>query len=198
VNWTYWARLPAWTLDETAALFLALDPDTASNETSVEHKNLRRILYRAKATGEMDELIQPEEAVEWAESNALDVPEALLTALNISPPITNWRDLAIKYQKRIHKLKIASNKREEPVEAADLRSLKNLYRILYAIAADRFGFDPDKNNSAAANITTKVALFGFRVSEQTIRQHLKAAAEAIGDEVDRAEGRRLPDAAGRR
>ncbi len=68
----------------------------------------------------------------------------------------------------------------EREERLDPRTKETLYKILFAIAVEKYHFKPESTRSEVpAKIESALARQGLIVSQKTIRLHLKAAAEGI-------------------
>jgi hypothetical protein len=172
---------------ECAALLLGLDPDQvqqnesrdprAADPSQVQYLRLKRLLLRARAMGELDSPARPRDFLEWAASNGLEVPDALLAALGENKVLTNWRRRYYRCRKLLKKAK--ADHRTEP----DLhpRSRHSLYTILLAMAIEKYGFDPNKNNAAAKLISGTLAKHDFEAppGEQTIRSWLQEARDEV-------------------
>jgi hypothetical protein len=70
----------------------------------------------------------------------------------------------------------AGNAGRRPLET---RERDSLYSILLVGAIRGYKFDPDKRNDASSKIARDLELVGLELSEDTVRNHLKRAAEPL-------------------
>jgi hypothetical protein len=179
----YWARIPGWKADEAAALMLGLDPE-AAEFTETDRARIRRLKRMLKRASRMELLsipTPPRDLLEWARSNGLPIPDALKVAVGKGRSLRNWRKRSRKYKAELKKLK-------EQSQDVDLKkkSKKSLYRILLAVAMQKYGYRHGKNNSAASAIETALVSQGFNKppTQETIRNWLDTAFEEVGSEIE--------------
>lgn len=61
------------------------------------------------------------------------------------------------------------------------RKLASLYKIIFAIAVEKYRYDPNDNKSEVpGKIETTLGLQGISLSSRTIRDHLSEAARVVG------------------
>jgi hypothetical protein len=181
----YWGRFPAWNVDESAALLLSLDPDDTKRWEMKSYIDLKRLLQRAADVGELEELIKPEHMIEWALANDITVPTYLEEGVDGSSPVQDWRKKALRYYGKLRHLKNLNERSGVTIDNADERSLKSLYRIMYLMLIEKFEFRYDRNNSAIYKIMERFKKYDdVAISEQTVRNHINAARDAVGAEFE--------------
>jgi hypothetical protein len=176
-DWNYWARMPGWRYAEGAALLIQLDPlNQEQLKADPEYQRLEHLLKRAWNMEELESPMRPHNFIEWAISNGISIPEPLRDAVAKGEPLQNWKKRALKYKRQLKNFKSKYTNADE----VPPKSLKSLFSIILAIAEDKYGYSPNKNTSAAANIASTLARKGFSSpKEETIRDWLKEAHEAL-------------------
>jgi hypothetical protein len=113
--------------------------------------------------------ISPVRFLEMAEACKVVVPETVKEAI-----LRNRRQLP----KQSGELTVATELPTKPKDdVPDPRVLDTLYTIIYALAVEKYRFDPE---SARSEVPTKIEdavnRQGFTISAKTIRTHLQAAS----------------------
>ncbi|WP_407522690.1 hypothetical protein [Methylobacterium oryzisoli] len=184
VDWRYWADMPGWYLKEAAALLLSIEPDTIVGKRSAELNQtefrdfirLRRLILRARKMGFLESPCRPRDLLEWAQSNDITIPQPLADAVQRGKSIRNWKKIAQKYKKLYSKLQSQSMKFED----YNTKSINTLYKMLIAMAVDKYGYSANGNNPAPKRIETAVLGADFDGPlAQTIRVRLAEAYSVV-------------------
>jgi hypothetical protein len=90
-DFSYWAKVPAWSLEEIVALLLGKDPrldvvhaygeSPHGIEFSCTHDTLVEIVLRHQAAGELDVLTRSTKVIEWAEKYDFAMPQGLIESV---------------------------------------------------------------------------------------------------------------------
>lgn len=158
-----WARKAFWTVDESTALLMATVPESVTQglyrRLPVEKAEQFTIL-QDDIQRQFGAQVVPTELLVWADKLNVEVPEQLRVALHRlrdgGPPKTRKSDEA--------------------------RITNTLLKMILAMAVDKYGYDPDKTNSATKMIEGASEKIGARVSQSTIRECLSKAKEL--DDID--------------
>lgn len=195
-DYVFWARMPAWSMSEAAALLLGLDPETTTpvkgpaeadrGSAHVGYERLRRLMRRARDVGELARLEVPREVIAWAKQNAIPGPELLLeqvTSVSRKGTIRGRLVRLKKTNRRLHeeietlraKLNAASD------EAIDARERRTFQKMILGMAKAKFGFKEGNDRSnAVSKIQHALGDGKTKVSDDTILAKLREAMEAIG------------------
>ena len=183
-DFTYWARMSLWTIEQATALLIGEDPDavidasglsaSCPTETRERYQSIFRLLdshIRASGIG----LNQPPtEIIDWALHSKVDPPQALVDAVR-----AQGRSLI---QKRAQE---ASE--EKPLGE---RERNTLLRIIIGMAIGGYGYDPAAGKSdSAPTIFKDLDKLGLEGTDQTIRKKLRDASQLLpGDWKSRWKG----------
>jgi hypothetical protein len=199
-EYSYWAAMPVWFLDEAAALIADVDPKFASWETVASHlgaspfserfAKIREFLRRGGDAGELDWPARPAKVLEWAEGRRLVIPSELAEAIRIYGGVratdSGLNTVKVQQQNEIEQLQGRIRALESEAERLKDDTLKGRSRIsclrmIYGMAVAKFRFDPDaKKNSATSNIAGALHELGIDIDEDTVRKWLMESASAVG------------------
>ncbi|UDL96283.1 hypothetical protein LGH83_08945 [Lichenihabitans sp. PAMC28606] len=173
----FWARLPGWSVREQAALLLGLNPESEMElEGSREYKRYCLMMNRVRKAGQLRPFPRPKSVLRWARSNKLPVPDNVRIAVIGGKSLINWRRRYLELKARTE----APNEEHLPP-----KTRKSLETILLAVARRYYGYHPTMRNSAAKMISADATINGrVLVGEETVRDRLRDANEALGDEFD--------------
>jgi hypothetical protein len=173
------------------------------------YEKLRDIAQRAVLADQLQKLVSPESYILWASRNGIELASGLLEAVEahgqfvldrqtLEEQLLNLHEEHTKTLEAMASLKdaLADERmafqlfREEMAGAATgreavenrplaTRERESLDSILLVGAIRGYGFDPEKRNSASSRIAEDLALLGLELSDDTVRTHLKRAAEPL-------------------
>ena len=195
-DWTFWARQAFWTVDEAVALSLGKNPHAVTWEHVSQYTSVssfarafveqRQTFHRAKLTGGLSERPRPMDVLDWAQSMGIQMPAPLLaemdklgmtTLCGVQAHLAEAQTALaaslqenVELQQRIAELEASAASREKPPRIVD-------EKMIYAMAKEKFRFDPDKRDGAATNIAHLCSKLGVEVSERAVRGRLSDIAE---------------------
>jgi hypothetical protein len=189
---TYWGRLPLWTLDEAVALTFGRNPELVTWSSlegllqvyplAVQFNRLRRRVMRAKDAHQLSDPVAPKEYIAWACTNGVVVPRRLREIVDASQgQATDWRALYEAIQ-----LELGAVTREiERLKAADKplgRNERNtLLKLILGLAIKGYRYDHRAARSPnAKEIADDLADLGLRIDDDTVRKRLKEAGDEHG------------------
>jgi hypothetical protein len=169
------------------------------------YEKLRDLTLRAMSAKQLSDPVSPGTYLAWARRHGIGLPDELINrAVNGGISLEDWQDLFERHKAHTDELlrqheeaneqlraaleaERAANstapRTETPFTACDkplgTRERENLQLIALVGAIRGYGFDPDKRNSAATAIERDLDDLARRVSDDTIRDHLRAAAEML-------------------
>lgn len=101
-DFAYWGKMPLWSLDEAVALSLDRAPEVATWRTiklDVDKSALaasfarhRELYQRGMAAAEIAFPARPAAFIEWANGRSIDLPQAMIAAVNARAPIANLKE----------------------------------------------------------------------------------------------------------
>jgi hypothetical protein len=191
-----WARAPFWSADECAALALGKDPGQISGldidqlyRTAVFGSHLEHVreeILAAQADKELAERIRPVEFIAWAREKKIRLPDQLEAAVldneaNVAAlqcRNTNLRHEIQELRYQLDRLRAAADAapKPEPKEVTP-RQRSSLLKMVIAMAMTKYGYDPAKRNTAAEDIADEIRERGMQLSDDTVRDFLKKAAD---------------------
>jgi hypothetical protein len=155
-----WAKKFFWTSDEAAALATGINPEVVSLQMGLPSDVAERLddvldLIRRR----FGDQSSPIELLKWAEEMGVAVPAGLTLAV----------------RSRVSEVKRPPRKEDE-TKKDQTRSI-----MLLAMARDKYGWDPKRNNSASKQISGATEDLNLRISESTVHSYLKEASEEFSD-----------------
>ena len=115
--------------------------------------------------------VSPARFLEMAEKCKVHVPSEVREAI-----LSNQRTKATQSDDPSTKAAMLLESKEA---GPDVRVVDTLYKIILAVAVEKYRYDPDDTRSEVpGKIEAAVHRQGFTLSAKTIRTHLRAAAEA--------------------
>lgn len=204
-DWSYWAKQAYWTVDEAAALSLGKDPRIvtwerlrSSTEISLFAKRFadqRSLFNRAVWTGDLFERTLPPVFLAWAKAKDIELPAALLAEVEKlgihvvdAKPVVEQATEAIKnLQAKLsdkqaeletmrHEIELLRSQSKD--ETLNEKGRGTFQKLLLGMALEQYAYNPaDKKSSVPKQIADDLRLHGFDLTEKTIRDILRAAAE---------------------
>lgn len=192
VNWVYWRELPGWNISESAYLLLGLNPEArctaatvnqSSEEMDIKIRRMIHFLRRAKQMKEISSISKPSDIIRCAKLHKIPIPGEL-NALFKERKKKSYRILFKKlheeYRELEEKLEGIQNENKS-FDQEPFLAKRTLYRMLYAMAEDRYGLNKDNINTAI-KIEEALTKSGFDgPSVETINKTLKEIRSFIGD-----------------
>jgi hypothetical protein len=205
-DFDHWTRQALWSLDEANAILLGRDPafvkpdavrtTLPSSDFARRYSSLRQTLQRAGMARVLRFPAAPRAVLDWANTIELPLAEELTSLLQRRHPgIDWWRKDAYKKDKEIQSLKTKlaeaslqlevlqktlSNVRESEVKPLNSRERNTLDTILITMAVKGYTFDPNATRSSVpAEIASDALELGLSVTDETVREKLKAAASLL-------------------
>lgn len=183
-KWVHFARMPAWTKREAAALVSGIIPSkswthstistrqgTFGKELDEKYLQLFDLFSRAEQIRELRFPERQKTVLNWLAQKKIKIPRKLQFAIQSieSPP------------ERPDQLKqIAVSKNAKNLTELSVRERDTLLSIIGTMAVKSYGYNPNKNNKAASNIVSEMDQIGVEpLSCETIRNKLREASELI-------------------
>jgi hypothetical protein len=183
-NWSWWASKAYWNLDEAAALVGGLDPDTVLQQSDdilrifTKMKQLIVLLQQGK---NLTRPMRPIQVVEcFTELHELGAPPKLRKAVleYTNDPERSFSTLA----KRCEALEEQVKDLEQQLASAktlDPRERKSLLLLLCGLVHHHYHYDPEKRSDVVQTIRSTLAGLRIKLSDDIIRNWLKAAFEYL-------------------
>ena len=171
------------------------------------------LAFRAVASGQLAKHVGPGAFIAWAKRYDIAVPAELEAAVaNYGHFVGDWKTLydtaklrldeALAREIEVTKAAFALNQEMEtlkervaslrplapasarPEKPADPREIESLQTMLIALSMRGYGYDPrEKRSDKIADIVADVESLGLSLDRDTVRRHLKAAAELVPPEA---------------
>jgi hypothetical protein len=164
------------------------------------YERRRDLLRRAKLAGQLFDPVYPTIFLAWAKEKKIELPPELVsTAVDHGISFKRWKelyeDLEAAYEQKVRMLterltaaqhelaehqkasKVAPEKSEE--RTLKTRERESLQLIAFLGAVQGYGYDPDSRTDAAARIENDTDALSLRLSDDTVRNHLKRALDFI-------------------
>ena len=185
VDYTYWAKMAYWSLEEAVALSLGIDPFIAgsfSDAPIVLGANMgmdfaRRMILvqRAVELGMLVMPLIPCNFAGWVRSLDLEIPGELSVAI----ASYGFAQKATEIQRKGIVSRIASVS-DASFELCSRKSVNTLLKLVGGMAMAVYGFDPMGGRSTVVSeIQTDLDLKGINLDLDTIRKWLKEAGAII-------------------
>jgi hypothetical protein len=160
-DFRFWSHLEQWSLDDTAALLLAKNPQKVSSTSlyRVRHESpfrrafedLSSKLIRAKRDGKLKEHDTPANFIGWAEAVGVPIPPELSGRLEAGGGIQ--------------------------IEG---RERASLLKMIFGMATKRYNYNPaDPKSPAPTSIVDDLAELGLQMSQETVRKYLREASSLL-------------------
>jgi hypothetical protein len=186
-NWAWWAAKSYWSLDEAAALVSGLDPNTVLQQSD----DVLRCFTKMK---QLITLLQTNKKIITSPMRPIQVVECFTLLHEMGAP-PKLRKAVLEYEndpKRSFSLLAkrceASEKRVKDLEqqltdskTLDPRERKSLLSLLCGLVHHHYRYDPDKRNDVVQTIRSMLAGLGIKLSDDIIRNWLKASFEYLPD-----------------
>ncbi len=181
--WRHWARMPSYTRDEAAALLSGLIPtehvtyDDICRNRIVLLEGKKEIflgtwdlLLREEINGRFDYQIPAKDLLDWATEKGLPVSSSFLDAHG-----------QVGVLKKVSVIGAESVGDSEPPNSAVLtRERETFLYLIAAMSVTKYGFNPNRRNSAASEIRADLEKLGVPpLCNDTIRAKLQEASELI-------------------
>jgi hypothetical protein len=204
---TDWVQKAYWHPEEAAALSLGLDPeylklDHARLDTSEEYASYREridLVERLQRSRDEQYGQSPKAFLEWALSIQLAIPEDLKSAIEgTNGSASDWRtkfqaaqEHADYLQRQLDECRLTVDRLKKS-DREDKRL--SLQKMVIGMATKHHNYSPTKKNDAARKIAEALyevsanaeagSPFAFiGLDEDTVRKHLKAAADELASEL---------------
>jgi hypothetical protein len=183
-NWAWWAAKSYWSLDEAAALVGGLDPDTVlqqSDDILRQFTKMKQLIVLLQQKGNLISPMRPIEVVEcFTQLLAMGAPPKLRKAVleYTNDPERSFSLLA----KRCEALESRVKDLEQQIndtKALDPRERKSLLSLLCGLVHHHYHYDPEKRSEVVKTIKSTLASIGIKISDDIIRDWLKAAFEYL-------------------
>ena len=195
----HWGCLASWSLLEAVALSLGKDPLkvdqeslTAAAEVSPLAKRYNRLkdrVLRAEQTGELSNPISPPKYIEWAQREAICLPNDIEVAVGLRfgrlEDDRSIRDANTQLIRRIGQLEALLSAQgmvntqtpsDHPLRA---RERDSLLLIMIACAINPYNYRPEVRSDVPKRISQQLERWGMPLSDDTVRNHLTKAAELL-------------------
>ncbi len=210
-DFDYWAKMAHWKLDEAIALSFGKNPEIVywkrlekilayTSPFVQKYSKIRELVIRAKIAGKLSDPILPQQFINWAISNQISFPKNLYE--KVRAKWTNFVDWEKMYKdlseenKRLTDLaesatdalmnkigKITSDK--SYTRSLQTRERQTLHKMIIGMAKDAYGYDSNASRSPfPKELEGILDGLGVSVSDDTIRDKLKEAAELLPQNVE--------------
>ena len=137
------------------------------------------VIARAIELGELSDPMRPQDFIKWADQRELPLPDALREH-DLGPRI----DVA-EYQKALHRiaeLEAQLQRASASVDDLDPKLRRSMYKMIVAMAVERYGHKTVGNSPAIKQIVGAVDDLGINSSliDDTVRKILSAACTDLG------------------
>jgi hypothetical protein len=207
---TEWVQKAYWHPEEAAALSLGLDPEylrlVAASEldTSEEYAIYREridLIKRLQRSRNEPLGPSPKAFLEWALTIQLQIPKDLRSAIErVSGSADDWRTKYEAAQVHADELQRRLNECQSTVDRLKKSDLEDkrlsLQKIVIGLAVKHYAYSPTAaRNDAAKRISEALyelsvenavagpPLAAIKLDEDTVRKHLKAAADVLTSEL---------------
>jgi hypothetical protein len=204
-DFDHWTRQALWSLDEANAILLGRDPDVVQpgpvrttlprSGFARQYSSLRQSLKRAEMARVLRFPAAPRAVFEWANTIEISLAEELTSLLQRRHrEVDWWRGELNRNQEEIQSLKsklaeaslqlevlqqTLSNVQESQshIKPLNPRERSTLDTIIITMAVKGYTFDPNATRSSVpAEIASDAQELGLSVTDETVREKLKAAA----------------------
>jgi hypothetical protein len=179
VDYSTWAKMAYWTVDEVSALSVGGDPDLVDWAAVEPHvktcvlaerfRFIRLQLTRAQHVGQLEHQMRPVDVIDWAQQNAIELPPELVRAVAASPVQVSLRAENEALKQRIKEL--TEGEQLNPKEKT------SLLRITYSYAVQK-GYRRGQLKPAARRISDESQLAGSYVCPDTALKYIREAVAA--------------------
>lgn len=204
-DWPYWAKQAYWTIDEAVALSLGKDPRIvtwerlrSSTEISPFAKKFadqRDLFNRAVWTRDLFQRTLPPILLAWARSKEIEMPPALLIEMeklgihvvDAKPLVEEATEVitTLKAQLSAKQVELEDTRREGELlrsqskdEALNEKGRGTFQKMILGMALEQYAYNPaDKKSTVPKQIADDLRLHGIELTEKTVRDILRAAAE---------------------
>jgi len=202
VDYTHWAKMGTWTVNEAIALSMGRNPKQVNWEL-IKSKAQSPFVQAYSARQDLvlrGDLpwenvggvarVKPKAFYNWLVKLELDFPEEMKKALIKFVGAVDWkyayetlmehsRKQSAKLQEVTEALvRVAEKEMKKPADKPFSTTEKNtLLKIVYAIAKDQYGYTHGVKGTAASDIEKAADAVGLKVDADTARKWLKQAGE---------------------
>jgi hypothetical protein len=200
-----WVQKAYWHPEEAAALSLRLDPEylrlvsPTELDTAEEYATYRErldLIERLQQSRNEQLGPSPKAFLEWALSIQLEIPEDLRSEIErLSGSADDWRTKFQAAQARAHELQRRLDECQSTVDHLKKSNLEDrrlsLQKMVIGMATKHYNYSPARKNDAARRIAdtlyevsakraeAALPLSAVKLDEDTVRKHLKAAADEL-------------------
>ncbi len=186
-----WAKMAYWTPEEAACVTVGYEPESvwpltleevSANEKEIEAVDCRFVyICREIDIGRLDSKLQPKDVFRWLDAIDEDYPPELYEVASKIRPYGRMVDVDPDIGRDAGTG--APNSSGEPIlpysSSALTRKNATLRKMILAMAMDCYGYDREaKRSTIVSDIESALHRAGLELSDDTIRTHLKAAADA--------------------
>lgn len=186
-----WAKMAYWTPEEAACVTVGYEPESVwpltleevpANEKEIEAVDCRFVyICREIDIGRLDPKLQPKDVFRWLDAIGEDYPPKLYEVANKIKPYGRMVDADPGIGRDAGTGTPHSS--GEPIlpynSSALVRKNATLRKMILAMAIDCYGFDREaKRSTTVSDIESALHRAGLELSDDTIRTHLKDAADA--------------------
>lgn len=183
-NWGWWASKAYWTLDQAAALLNGLDPDTVlqqSDDILRQFTKMKQLITLLQRDKNLTSPMRPIQVVEcFTQLYDLGAPPKLRKAVleYTNDPERSFSLLAKRCETLENRVKDLERQIND-TKALDPRERKSLLSLLCGLVHHHYHYDPEKRSEVVKTIKSTLASIGIRISDDIIRDWLKAAFEYL-------------------
>ena len=186
VDYERWARAEKWNWEETEYLLAGvdhfkvvdIDPDVELDLRDAERKAVRKALEFHFRSDPQPSRIPPALAIEVAKRAGIAIPQELADAVE-------------RFAEPTQADNVTKGRTKTPRESDLQRKLGTAQSLLLGLAIEKYRYVPQQRGSVPRNISDSMERVGLSVTEDTVRQHLREAEEALSaEELEKLKGLR--------
>lgn len=205
VDYTHWAKMGTWTVNEAIALSMGRNPKQVnwelikgkSHSPFVQAYSARQDLVMRgdlpwEHVGMGVARVKPVAFYNWLVKLELTFPEELQRELIKFAGAVDWKksyEVAMEHNRKLNtkvnelaetlidKVEQAQAKKEQTEKPLATTEKNTLLKMVYAMAKDAYGFTPGVKGSAASDIEKATTAAGMKLDADTARKWLKFAAD---------------------
>lgn len=192
-DFSYWGRMPFWTLEEGLILVTGRDPKKV-NLMSLSSSDQNHPLFawleerlelakRCVATDQLKLQNSPVTFLAWAKSQKIEIDEALIREVEakvVLPDNKVTNEASHEVEIETLRAQIAELKSAPPPKGIDPRRVRSMYKIIAASIVENYGHVcGSKNCTTVKDVLDALAEVGLELSEDTVRSIVRKAEQFL-------------------
>ena len=192
-TYDHWSKAAYWSADEAAALLVARNPSELTRETAEKSREqssvlrsflaVRDLIERSLKAGQIDEKKEPNNYVEWAKRNGINIPAGLEEAVVAQGHrVADWKGICERQSNEIFHLnaRIALLELANSDSPPGMRERDSMLKMIIGMAIKGYAYNPKASRSPIAQeISGDLDRLGISLDSDTIRKYLNDAKELL-------------------